>query len=278
MRLLTAHLLLVVLSPILPPAQAVGQCSRGRTPVADLGIGIYHCVAGHCGIYDGRDRRYYTFSVEPQIWKIRSGGPGDGLLQDRDVIVSVNGVLVTSREGGRALANLPPGTAVRLTVRRDGTERDVTIASGSICSIPMLIWTRDPTNAAPELRRPSPPASPSIDYEPEPPAPPTATLGIRVSCTGCGWYVDPEGILLWRSNSLPVIVELEPGGPADLAGLLPGDTITHLDGHSVLSASGGRRLATLAPDDRVVITYRRNGRSGTTVATAVRTERGEVNW
>jgi S1-C subfamily serine protease len=278
MKLLTAHLLLVALSPMLPWAAAAGQCSGGRTPVADLGIGIYHCVAGHCGIYDGRDRRYYTFSVEPQIWKIRKGGPGDGLLRDRDVIVSVNGQLVTSREGGRALANLPPGTPVRLTVRRDGTEREVTIEPASICAIPMLIWTRDPTTTAPELRRPPPPAAPSTDYAPEPPAPPTATLGLRVSCTDCGWYVDPEGILLWKSASLPVILEIEPDGPGDLAGLRPGDTITHLDGHSILSASGGRRLATLAPDDRVVVTYLRDGRPETTVATAVRTEQAELNW
>lgn len=278
----------VIVCSLLSAARVSGQCTDERATVGDLGVGMYHCVAGSCGIYDGLDRRYYTFSVEPQVWKIRPGGPASGRLRDRDVIVSVDGVLVTTARGGRMLANLNPGQAVRLTIRRHGVQREVTVPTGSTCAIPMLIWTRDPTSSAPEFRTRSPdaPAAPSYDYAPEAPTPgsipdavrTTATLGLLVSCSDCGWYVDREGVLSWKSMVAPVIAEIELDGPGYRAGLRPGDTITHVDGHSILTPSGGRRVAALRPGEKVSVTFVRAGRTGRADVTAAERIPEGADW
>lgn len=239
-------------------------CPGGQMPVGDIGVGMYHCVAGACGIHDGLDRRFYTFSVEPQIWNVNATGRAVGRLRDRDILVRVDHLLITSDAGGRRLANLVPHTRVQLTIRRDGVEHDIEIETGRACAIPMLIWTRDPTGSAPRLGVGS-----LEDAGPEPdPTPPGATLGVRVSCRECGWVVTPGGILLWRTASAPVVQEVDPGGPAEAAGLRPGDLLTHVDGHSLLEASGGRRMATLTPGEVVTVTFERDGTTRTTRVTA----------
>lgn len=51
------------------------------------------------------------------------------------------------------------------------------------------------------------------------------------------------------------------GGPADRAGLRAGDKLTHIDGLSITSREGARRLGAVKPGQRVRVTVIRDGKS-----------------
>src|SRR5918999_378345 len=140
----------LLLALFLPGAQAVqagdaavavarGRCPEGHPETGDIGITSLLCVSGSCAV-NLRSGRGYTheFSTEPRIDGVDRGGPADGKLRDGDVIVAIDGVLITTREGGRRLANLKVGVPVTLRIRRAGREMDVTLVSKLGCNMPRL--------------------------------------------------------------------------------------------------------------------------------------------
>lgn len=64
--------------------------------------------------------------------------------------------------------------------------------------------------------------------------------------------------------ALPEIAAVAPGSPADSAGIMAGDTLVAIDGHSVLTADGADRFLNAPPGVPVRITVRRAGRDLTT--------------
>ena len=107
-------------------AQRAASCSRNQA-VADLGYDGIDCT--NCNI----SRDYMEFLAEPTISQVRRNGPADGKLRDGDVLVAVDGRLITTRSAWRYLANLRPDDPVRLTIRRNGVERDVSIVPDARC-------------------------------------------------------------------------------------------------------------------------------------------------
>jgi hypothetical protein len=69
-----------------------------------------------------------------------------------------------------------------------------------------------------------------------------------------------NGELFVRYLSHPEIVSVEPGGPAERAGIAPNDTLIAYDGHDV-SASEIPITRLLRPNARVMVRFRRNGRT-----------------
>ena len=69
----------------------------------------------------------HDFSTEPRVRGLEENSPAWGKLQEGDILVAVDGVLITTREGGRRLANLTPNRPVKLRVRRGGQEMDVAV-------------------------------------------------------------------------------------------------------------------------------------------------------
>ncbi|HEX2203697.1 MAG TPA: PDZ domain-containing protein, partial [Longimicrobium sp.] len=123
-------------------AQEGRTCSEGRPPAAQPGIGLFHCVGGWCEVFARRDHvTLHRFSSEPRVWRIAADGPAAGRLREGDVLVAVDGALVTSVEGGLRLANLAPGRPVRLRVRRAGRELEVEIVPRLGCGYPRLLVT-----------------------------------------------------------------------------------------------------------------------------------------
>lgn len=116
-----------------------GRCPEGHPETGDLGISHLLCVGGSCSVNLRTGRGFaHDFSTEPRIRGLERGGPAWGRLQDGDVLVAIDGVLITTREGGRRLANLTPGKPVTLRIRRGGKEMNVTVIPRLGCNMPML--------------------------------------------------------------------------------------------------------------------------------------------
>jgi hypothetical protein len=121
----------------------IAQETRSECPFAGpdpVGIGIERllCVGGECEInlesLDGGLE--HRFTTEPRIVRLRQ--PAANSLQEGDVIVSVDGVPVTTREGGRRLARPRPGAVTTLGIRRDGRTFEVQITPEPGCPITSL--------------------------------------------------------------------------------------------------------------------------------------------
>ena len=121
-------------------AEPSGQsCPEGHPQTGDLGISHLLCVGGSCSVNLRTGRGYaHDFSTEPRIQGLDRNGPSWGRLQDGDVLIAIDGILITTLEGGRRLANLTPGKPVELRIRRGGKEMDVTVVPRLGCNMPML--------------------------------------------------------------------------------------------------------------------------------------------
>jgi hypothetical protein len=138
----TTALALALTAPVL--AQESG-CPDGRRPVGDLGIQELRCSSGRClrGFVFEDGRLTQTFTTEPSVHDLEP--PADAVLEEGDVLVSVDGSLSTTRDAARRLAQVEPGDRVRLRIRRDGTERDVTLTAAASCDpVRRRIFALDP--------------------------------------------------------------------------------------------------------------------------------------
>jgi hypothetical protein len=127
------------------PAAAQSECPGGRRPAGDLGIEELRCSSGRClrGFAFEDGRLIQTFTTEPSVHDLDP--PADAVLEEGDVLVSVDGNLSTTTDAARRLANVEPGDRVRLTIRRDGVERDVTITAAATCDpVHRRIFALDP--------------------------------------------------------------------------------------------------------------------------------------
>src|SRR5687768_18525643 len=107
--------------------QAVGTCP-GQA-VGFLGIsGIdCNCTIGHS------DADNWSFRTEPRVTSLELTTRGGKLLKVGDIITHVDGKLITTREGARAMATIKPGQTVVLTVRRDGESLRYAIVAEAAC-------------------------------------------------------------------------------------------------------------------------------------------------
>jgi len=137
-RLFTATVIaLICLAPVSRAETDPLQCRKGT---GDLGIGMYVCEGGSCVVSarlpDGGIA--HRFSVEPRVTNIDPKGPSFGTLRENDVVVAIDGSLVTTAKGGYALANAKIGLPVTLRIRRGANEMAVTIVPAAGCNLPGL--------------------------------------------------------------------------------------------------------------------------------------------
>jgi hypothetical protein len=271
-------------------------CTGGRM-VGELGIkGLVGAARTHTPDWESR------FRTEPMVAGVVRGGAAEGVLEARDVLVAIDGLLITTDEGGHRLANLRPAERVTLRIRRDGELRDVVITPSARCEqrptgplsprpapAPRMAPQPQPriaadgaletgafssssaasASAAPAPRPRPAPRKPTV---PPPPAPqgPTIRFGFRLHCQECGALkTDAKGWAYWSFPEPPALDQVEPGSPADRAGLRPGDRLTQIDGIPLTSPEGGRRLAEAEAGDSVEITYLRGTEKRTARLVAV---------
>jgi hypothetical protein len=284
-----------------PRALAQEERAECADPVGELGIGEMRCSSGRClrGWAFQGGRLITTFTTEPSVHALKP--PASGVLEEGDVIVSVDGKLSTTTEASRRLRLLEPGDRVRLRIRRDGVERDVTITAAPTCdflrhgvlaidreagrdlaealkhldeNLDIRIEGLDELSRNLELR--VLPELENLDFDfqfdfdslhggllgrVEPPY----ELGLELTCGFfCGWRRGEGDTVEWRGQYPPKVAGVVAGGPADRAGIREGDVLLLLDGHSFVGEEGGRALGRLGPGRPLTIQYLKGGETLTT--------------
>lgn len=121
-----------------PRALAQEETASCSDPVGELGIGEMRCSGSSRNCHRGwafqDGRLILTFNTEPTVHALRP--PASEVLEEGDVIVSVDGKLSTTADASRRLGLLEPGDRVRLRIRRGGVERDVAITAVPTCDHP----------------------------------------------------------------------------------------------------------------------------------------------
>jgi hypothetical protein len=271
---------------------ARGQACESGVLVGSLGISGLDCV-GECSVTLSQlgKEESWVFSTEPRIFTIEGGGPADGILKAGDYLVAIDGLLITTREGGRRYASLVPGEVVTIRYRREGNVHEAGIRVGSRCTMP-----QPPALSTGRALPPPPPEPvrgvarvgiatvprvrvlPSL-VEPDSllPGPPVGILstgrlldptprgrlGIGLQCERCGTGIDEEtGQSVWFFSGPIEVTNVNPGGAAEKAGIQMGDLITAIDGKDISTEAGGLAFSNLMPGQAVRVTVvRRNGQT-----------------
>ncbi|MGE0354549.1 MAG: PDZ domain-containing protein [Gemmatimonadales bacterium] len=279
-------------------AQAVAvtaECdaSRNGMSLAPLGITQFSC---DCSVTTGvGERGVWFFRREPVIGGIAPDGPAAGKLQAGDVIVAIDGLLITTREAGRHLASLRPGQRVRLTVRRERREMQVDIRTRKDCPAGLVSGFNGVEQAA-QAARLRGLVEEQARQEAVVAHALTATearladvkgltgrlqsslqrgawFGFGLSCSGCSIQTEAAGAgerpdRVWSFSDYPSVYSVDRGSPADRAGLQRGDVLLRIDGVDLRTPAGGRNFGAVQPGDTVVFTYRRDGQTSRARMTA----------
>jgi PDZ domain len=270
--LLSLGLVLTALGGRLAAQDAVAvACSEGWSTLGALGITEFTCDC----TYHQDVQPSWRFRGEPEIRSVDPDGPAAGQLRAGDVIVAINGSLITTRAAGLRMANLRPNTAVVLTIRRGNRELQVSIVPNEECPTPPVPAAVPPPTSTPRPARPASAArAVPAPATPMPPTTPAAWFGFGISCQNCTLDFDDriDGSR-WAFSEYPTLFSVDPGSPADEAGLRRGDVLLKIDGFPLITAEGARRFGQVESGQTVTWTYRRGGSERTARVTAARPPR-----
>jgi len=239
------------LALVLPVTAQVQTAVEDESCPGTLGINHLLCVGGSCrvNLHNGRGITH-DFSTEPRIESLTPGSPATSKLLLGDVITAIDGVLITTREGGRRLANPKPGVPVVLRIRRNGVAMDVSLVPLSDCEATKLaVRTEEPAYTTATAGR----------WEISLSEARHADFGMELDCGRCGWQLSRNGKLKWFADEAPKVRTVEEDGPADRAGIKPGDVLLTLDRRSFTKKEDGAYLGALRPGQKIAIEYQRGG-------------------
>jgi hypothetical protein len=101
--------------------------SAFRSPLGSLGLGVQ---CSQCTVSSGRRAQAWSFQEPPVIITVDVDGPAHrALLRRGDTLTAMDGVDLTTPQGGRAFGSIEPGQRVTITYRRAGTERRITLVA-----------------------------------------------------------------------------------------------------------------------------------------------------
>jgi hypothetical protein len=263
---MSARALLVLALAVPPGLGAQATCGDRAWP--SIGVGAYHCPGRTCAFTapHGTEPAAFAFSSEPWLRSIDPTGPAVGRIEEGDVLVAVNGLLITTSPGGAALARLDPNREAELALRRAGRLVEVRVRPRASCRAPLIlignamVVSGDARSGA--LRR-SAAADPSIDFTAAQRLSETAFdagLGMTLRCPGCVVLARGDETR-WAVTSFPIVEYVARGGVADEAGLAPGDEVRRIDGRDVRHPDGDSPLFA-PPRGDFTIDYVRDGRPG----------------
>ncbi len=256
--------------------ETAARCAQ-QDAVGFLGISGVEC---NCTI-GSRDPDQWAFRTEPRITSLELNTRGGRLLKIGDVITHIDGQLITTREGARAMAGIKPGQVVVLTIRRNNQVLKYALTADTACAddarLGMYAPARPP-GAAPQptpTPRPAPSVKATPKVRPAPakaPTPPVrrAFFGFGLMCKGhCTIRADEDGAL--HFSQPPEVYSVERGSGADKAGIRRGDVLTHVDGKEITTREAGALIGKAKPGTTLRFTVRRGGSSRTVSLTAAPT-------
>lgn len=169
-------------------------------PIGSLGLSDVEC---DCTFNPGEygEARTFRFRSYPVVLRVRSASAASGILHRGDTIVDIDGFSLRSEEGGRRFANVRPGVAARLGVRRDGRYLRLTVVPTALTRAqasqlgeysPRVPRPRRSVDDQDEWNSPATPALPATPRAPRAiggqppavastPAPPAVTARTRVT-------------------------------------------------------------------------------------------------
>ena len=101
---------------------------RGISPDGWFGVGL--SFSGSVKAGDGDDSPRWEFDSPPEVHAVKSSSPADRAgLRKGDVLTHIDGVRLTSKEGGRRFGAVEPGQTVEFSVRRGGETLAVEITA-----------------------------------------------------------------------------------------------------------------------------------------------------
>ena len=117
-----------------------GGCSENRSMSGTIGITRLECIGRSCSVSvtDGRGGWAHDFAVEPRLGALDASIAPARQLRVGDIVLAIDDVPITTREGGRRLANLDVGETVRLRIRREGEEIELALVPVLGCNTPGL--------------------------------------------------------------------------------------------------------------------------------------------
>lgn len=259
----------------------VSQTCEEGVVVGQLGISGLNC-RGECTITLNQEgaEQYWSFTTEPMITGVEEGSPAEGALEAGDILVAIDGVPITTAEGGYRFANVEPGEEVTLLVRRDNVRHEVTLQAAGHCrpapnivAIPTrlpqpppepytrVIVSQVEAVVAPRVRvvqAIEPEATTHIEVVGVPGAwsiLPRGKLGFSFSCGPCSSSTDPEtGETIWSFSGPVEVIGVTRDGPADMVGIERGDLITTIGAEPIESEEGGIGFSRLTPGEAVELT------------------------
>lgn len=261
-------------------------------PLYKLGITGMQC---NCSFVYGEDESIWLFHSEPKIRAVDGDGPSYGKLEKGDVIVAIDGALITTHRGGELFTGIEAGAPVALTVRRRGRTREVTVVPQAIIARPVPMVRPDVPGVAeapapPEIaelarsveelsKRAAKLSMKHVDMTLELPELlrgridygkmlPKGWVGFALTFSGSIRHKDENKPAEWRFNDPPSIKSVHPESPADLAGLQIGDELLEIDGLKLDSRKGGDRFSHMQPGQVIEWKVRRGAKKFTVETTA----------
>lgn len=272
------------------------RCGEGQGPMLDIGIASLRFARANLLPVD--ERMIWSFTSEPSVVAVRPGGPADGKLEPDDRIISIDGQLITSAEGGRRWSGVGVGRTVTLVVRRGDREREVRIDASLRCQALPWRWPARADRGDRSLTLLYPTvvgdsggrmyARALRDYSDSArgsgrtvarayrdpgaregrharvPARFRVLFGFGIFCADCAFESDSSGApVSWEFSTPPSVTDVQDGGPAARGGLRVGDVIEAVDGSPITGADGARRFSEAQPGRPVRFTVRRAGQNVT---------------
>lgn len=244
MKIGTALLALALAGTARASAQQTTAEATPRRGFFGLTLSCSECVIQ-------RDQGRVAYAVQPWVSAVTRGGPADqaGLVRG-DTLVAADGLELTTPEGFERFAMVTPGQSLRLTVRRGGQQRDVTVVLGENRS------SGSPQEYYASALRTA--RARGVDVYRSAFRSPMGWLGMGLECEGCAVAFGLRPVA--RFQSPPAVLTVDVEGPAHRAGLRRGDTLLAIDGLDLTTSEGGRAFAGIDPGQRVALTVRRDGR------------------